>query len=59
MIKVAKLLGKHENILKNTSNAKSVKNYPSKKTKKVFLPFCAEQCRNIDLGKWLDGKIYN
>ena len=26
------------------------------KIRNPFLPFCSDQCRAIDLGKWLDGK---
>jgi uncharacterized protein len=26
------------------------------KTRNLFLPFCSERCRTIDLGNWLDGK---
>lgn len=22
----------------------------------LFLPFCSERCKLVDLGKWLDGK---
>jgi endogenous inhibitor of DNA gyrase (YacG/DUF329 family) len=29
---------------------------PVSKTGNDFFPFCSEQCRLIDLGKWLDGR---
>jgi len=28
---------------------------PVSKEGNVYFPFCSEQCRLIDLGKWLDG----
>ena len=28
---------------------------PASKESNAYFPFCSEQCRLIDLGKWLDG----